>query len=155
MLDCPSAAAVEEDAPTRGRPAPKKQAYVAEVWIDPDWYAVQSAPDPMPSVGLPTTFLLKDVNLVGRESRSRGVHPEVDCGLDTGCSRRQSQLTTDGTRWYVEDLDSANGTYVGSASALPTDPITTRVELGPDDRIYVGAWTRIVVRKALPDELEA
>jgi hypothetical protein len=29
------------------------------------------------------------------------------------------------------------------------------MELGPDDRIYVGAWTRIVVRKASKDEVDA
>ncbi len=151
----PPAPAVDDDTPTRGRPAPRREVWVAEIWIDPDWYDVQSSPDPMPSVGLPETVRLKDTNLVGRESKSRGIAPEVDCGLDTGCSRRQAQLTTDGSRWYVEDLGSANGTFVGSATGpLPTDPITTRTELGPDDRVYVGAWTRIVVRKASREEAE-
>lgn len=129
---------------------------MAEVWIDPDWYQVQSSPDPMPSVGLPAITRLGQSNLVGRVSRTRGLFPEVDCGLDTGCSRQQSRLTTDGSRWYVEDLGSANGTYVGPASGpLPVTAISTRTELGPDDRIYVGAWTRIVVRKAMPDEVES
>ena len=55
----------------------------------------------------------------------------------------------------MEDLESANGTFVGSASgALPEDPIPVgaKRELAPDDRIYVGAWTRIVVRPATEDE---
>ena len=47
-----------------------------------------------PAGGVPLTE--KSV-LVGRPSRSRGIHPEVDCGDDTGVSRRQAQLTTDGT----------------------------------------------------------
>ena len=42
--------------------------------------------------------------------------PTIDCETDSGVSRRQAQLTTDGSRWCVEDLDSANGTFVGSAS---------------------------------------
>ena len=43
---------------------------------------------------------------------------------DPGVSRRQAQLTTDGQRWWVEDLQSSNGTYVGPASGpLPTDPV--------------------------------
>jgi pSer/pThr/pTyr-binding forkhead associated (FHA) protein len=63
-------------------------------------------------------------------------------------------LSTDGNRWWIEDLDSANGTFVGAAAGpLPAMPIPQgRVELNPGQRIYVGAWTRIVVRKATEDE---
>jgi pSer/pThr/pTyr-binding forkhead associated (FHA) protein len=93
--------------------------------------------------------------LIGRVSRSRNIHPEIECPADIGVSRRQAQLTTDGQRWWVEDLQSANGTYVGAASgALPTDalPPGQRRELAQDDHIYVGAWTCIVVRRATPEE---
>jgi hypothetical protein len=129
---------------------------VAEIWIDPDWYEVQETDEPMPSVALPATVVLGVDNLIGRASASRNIHPEVDCGVDSGVSRRQSRLSTDATRWYVEDLGSANGTFVGPASGpLPTAPIQGRYELGPDDRIYVGAWTRIVVRKASKDEVDS
>ncbi|HET7820591.1 MAG TPA: FHA domain-containing protein, partial [Ornithinibacter sp.] len=91
----------------------------------------------------------------GRPSTSRNIHPEVDCTGDPGVSRRQAQLTTDGQRWWVEDLQSSNGTYVGPASGpLPNDPVPPgqRRELSEDDRIYVGAWTRLVVRRATPEE---
>jgi hypothetical protein len=93
--------------------------------------------------------------LVGRQSKSRNIHPEIECSSDIGVSRRQCQLTSDGQRWWAEDLQSANGTYVGAASApLPTEalPPGQRRELGPDDRIYVGAWTCIVIRRATPEE---
>jgi hypothetical protein len=147
---------LDTEEPTRGRPAPRRESYVAEIWIDPDWYEVQETDEPMPSVGLPTTIVLSADNLVGRVSESRNIHPEVDCGIDSGVSRRQSRLSTDGARWYVEDLGSANGTFVGPAAGpLPLSPITGRYELGPDDRVYVGAWTRIVVRKASKDEIDA
>jgi hypothetical protein len=147
---------LDEEEPTRGRPAPRRESYVAEIWIDPDWYEVQETDEPMPSVALPTTVVLGLDNLIGRASTSRNIHPEVDCGIDSGVSRRQSRLSTDATRWYVEDLGSANGTFVGPASGpLPTTPIQGRYELGPDDRIYVGAWTRIVVRKASKDEVDS
>jgi len=130
--------------------------YVAEVWIDPAWYEAQESPDTMPSPGLPEVVGLRAPSiLIGRVSKSRNIHPEIDCGSDSGVSRRQTQLTTDGTRWWVEDLESANGTFVGPASgALPEDPIPVgaKRELAPDDRIYVGAWTRIVVRPATEDE---
>ena len=130
--------------------------FVAEVWIDPAWYEAQESPDAMPSPGLPEVVGLRSAsNLIGRVSQSRNIHPEIDCGSDSGVSRRQTQLTTDGTRWWVEDLESANGTFVGAASGpLPEDPIPVgaKRELAPDDRIYVGAWTRIVVRPATDDE---
>jgi hypothetical protein len=32
-------------------------------------------------------------------------------------------------------------------------PAGQRVELADDDRVYVGAWTRIVVRQAAPGEV--
>jgi hypothetical protein len=138
-------------------PAPTEVAeWVVERWVDPDWYAVQQSDDPCPSPGLPVVIPLTEKSvLIGRPSRSRNITPEVDCGDDTGVSRRQAQLTTDGQRWWVEDLQSSNGTFVGPASGpLPEDPITPgqRLELNPDDRIYVGAWTRLVVRKSTPEE---
>jgi hypothetical protein len=126
------------------------------VWIDPAWYEVQESPDTLPSPGLPTILPLRSRSvLIGRKSRSRNINPEIDCEPDTGTSRRQAQLTTDGTRWWIEDLDSSNGTFVGAASEpLPEDPIPVGVkhELEPDDRVYVGAWTRLVIRAATEDE---
>jgi ribosomal protein L40E len=136
---------------------PLEEPWVAEVWIDPDWYADQESDDPLPSAGVPVVVPLKATSvLVGRTSRSRGIHPDIDLGTDNGISRRHCQLTTDGQRWWVEDLGSSNGTYVGSAvGPLPKDPIDPgeKRELGPDERIYLGAWTRIVVRKATPGEV--
>ncbi len=149
------------DAAHEAPPAPLRRPsvdWVAELWIDPDWYAAQGSSDPMPSPGLPDIVpLVKESNLIGRVSHSRGVFPDVDCELDTGCSRRHAMLSTDGSRWWIEDLDSANGTFVGSAAGpLPAMPLPQgRVELSPGQRIYVGAWTRIVVREATEDEREA
>ncbi len=165
--DAPAKAAEAPAAPPAGQPAPAgapatptrpRVEWVAELWIDPDWYAAQGSTDPMPSVGLPDIAgLTKSSNLIGRVSHSKGIFPEVDCELDSGCSRRHAMLTTDGTRWWVEDLGSANGTFVGPpAGPLPAMPIPQgRVELTEGQRIYVGAWTRIVVRRATPDEQEA
>ncbi len=147
-------------APGDPDPAPLAPAiavdWVAEVWVDPDWYAAQESEDTCPSPGLPAVVELtaKSV-LIGRPSASRNIHPEIDCTGDSGVSRRQAQLTTDGQRWWVEDLQSSNGTYVGTASGpLPADPVAPgqRRELSEDDRVYVGAWTRIVVRRATPEE---
>ena len=130
--------------------------WMAEIWVDPDWYADQESDDPCPSPGLPTVVPLRAQSLlIGRRSQSRNIHPEIECASDVGVSRRQAQLTTDGQRWWVEDLQSSNGTYVGAASGpLPVDPLPPgqRRELAEDDRIYLGAWTRVVVRRATPEE---
>ena len=154
--DNPWAPADEAEAPGEPEAVPTQPvSWVAELWIDPDWYALQGSPDPLPSASLPDIIpLVQEQNLVGRMSVSRGVFPQIDCELDTGCSRRHAMLTTDWTRWWIEDLDSANGTFVGDAAGpLPSMPIPRgRVELRPDQRIYLGAWTRVVIRRATPDE---
>ncbi|MFC8796777.1 FHA domain-containing protein [Promicromonospora sp. NPDC057138] len=137
-------------------PVPGDDAWVAEIWVDPDWYAHERPEDPMPSAGLPGLVTLRQRSLlVGRPSHSRGIRPDVDCGSDPGVSRRHCQLTTDGQRWWVEDLGSSNGTFVAPAGEpLPDNPLTqgVRKEIEEGDRIFIGAWTRLVIRKALPGE---
>ncbi|MCL2735572.1 MAG: FHA domain-containing protein [Propionibacteriaceae bacterium] len=124
--------------------------WVAEVWVDPQWYAFQESTDPLPPLGSPRVVPLKDSALIGRHSASRNINPDIDCEPDVGCSRRQAYLTCADGYWYVNDLDSANGTFVAPATAsLPDEPITGRVQIGADTRVYVGAWTRIVVRPAV------
>ena len=136
---------------------PLAAAWVAEIWIDPDWYADQESTDPLPSPGLPQVVPLHNTSiLIGRASRSRNISPDIDLSSDSGISRRHAQLTTDGKRWFVEDLGSSNGTYVGgSVGALPKDAIPQgqKKEINADDRIYLGAWTRLVVRKASAGEI--
>jgi hypothetical protein len=126
--------------------------WVAEVWVDPDWYAAQGIADPLPSVGAPVIVPLAERSvLIGRTSASRNIHPQIDCSADSGVSRRHAQLSTDGQRWWIEDLQSSNGTFIGGAGEpVPTAPISPgqRVELEDDDRVYIGGWTRIVVRQA-------
>jgi hypothetical protein len=164
-LELPAAEQAVPSVPEGDAPAvalqqlkPPAVDWIAELWIDPDWYAAQGSTDPMPSPGLPDIVpLVKEKSLVGRVSQSRGIFPDVDCELDSGVSRRHAMLTTDGNRWWIEDLNSANGTFVGAAAGpLPAMPIPQgRVELSPGQRIYVGAWTRIVIRKATEDERAA
>ncbi|WP_244932187.1 FHA domain-containing protein [Nocardioides sp. W7] len=147
----PVAAASTSTAP------PLADEWVAEVWIDPDWYADQKSTDPLPSPGLPLVVPLRTTSiLIGRASRSRNINPDIDLSSDNGISRRHAQLTTDGTRWFVEDLGSSNGTYVGDAvGGLPTAPVPVgqKQEVMPDERVYLGAWTRVVVRRATPGEV--
>ena len=152
-----AAAPAVPDAPAAPVAPPLEAGWVAEVWIDPDWYADQDSDDPLPSAGVPTVVPLKQRSiLVGRTSRSRNIHPDIDLTTDSGISRRHCQFTTDGTRWWVEDLGSSNGTYVGGATGvLPQEPVPPgeKREIASDDKVYLGAWTRIVIRKATPGEV--
>jgi FHA domain len=151
----PAASAPQTVPPDADAVAP----WVVEIWVDADWYAGQDVPEACPSPGMPTVVVLRERSvLVGRRSISRGITPEIEISGDTGVSRRHAQLTTDGQRWWVEDLQSANGTYLGAAGKpLPENPITPgqRVELAEDGRVYVGGWTRLVVREATPGDLIA
>jgi len=147
-------------APSRGpSAADTKQAgpvkWIAEVWVDPEWFRLQQSPDQLPSPGVPRVIGLRSNRvLIGRPSPGQPV-PDIDCVADSGVSRRQAQLISDGIRWFLEDLGSSNGTFVGQVDRpLPTQPIRGRVEVSPHDRIYVGSWTRIVIRPALKQEAE-
>src|SRR5438128_473854 len=84
---------------TPAPPAPATGAveWVAEVWIDPDWHAAQDSEEACPSAGEPVVVPLRERSvLIGRTSASRSIHPGIDCGVDTGVSRRHAQLTGDG-----------------------------------------------------------
>lgn len=153
MLDPPSApasAAVASAASGTG--------WVAEVWVDPDWFNLHgiNLGDPCPSATTPKVVVLRDpVATIGRSSRSRGITPTIDCGTDSAVSHKHATLTLDGDRWFIEDTDSTNGTYISVAgSPLPDNAITpaSSRELGANERIQLGAWTRIVIRSALPGE---
>jgi len=151
-----AASVAQGEAPTGNLAPALAKPWVAEVWIDPQWYALQNSPDPLPSPGLPTVVALRHTSiLVGRHSASRGITPDIDCGADNGVSRRHAQLTSDGTRWWVEDLASSNGTFIGEAAEPPPStpiPVGVKREVGPDARLYLGSWTRIVLRLSVEGE---
>jgi FHA domain/Double zinc ribbon len=142
-------------APVGSAPTPADVTWVAEVWVDPDWFTHQQAAGTCPTSGLPTVVPLRGtVQLIGRRSHSRKINPEIDCSGDGAISHRHAQLNLTGERWSVQDLGSTNGTYVGAPGAYPNQqlPPRQRRELADDERIYLGAWTRIVVRKATAAE---
>ncbi len=132
--------------------------WVAEVWVDPDWFNLHgiNLGDPCPSATTPKVVVLREpVATIGRTSRSRGITPTIDCGTDSAVSHKHATLTLDGDRWFIEDTVSTNGTYISVAgSPLPDNAIAPESsrELAANERIQLGAWTRIVIRSALPGE---
>ena len=73
-------------------------------------------------------FLLPEnqPQLIGRSSESLPIS-------DRSVSRRHAELTPDGSRWFIRDIDSANGTFVNGQR------IDGRVELSPGDQIRCGS----------------
>jgi hypothetical protein len=127
-----------------------------EVSADRDWYAVKATADtePFPTDQAPHTVALRGhVAMIGRESASRGIHPDIDAGTDAAVSRRHAQLVHSGDEWQIVDLDSTNGTTVAKAGQAPdTDPLPSGQPrpLAEGDSVMVGAWTRITLRRTAP-----
>ncbi|WP_097677317.1 FHA domain-containing protein [Nigerium massiliense] len=124
--------------------------WVAGVSVDPDWYNTQDSPDELPEGQEPRSVPLPGTRVaVGRTSVRRNIRPDIDCGADTGCSRRHAELVFDGASWTVTDLDSANGTYVRrDGGPMPDEPISGPTKLAEGDSVLVGSWTSITLRRA-------
>jgi hypothetical protein len=82
---------------------------------------------------------------IGRRSGSRGIAPEIEV-TDPGVSRVHARLLArpDGG-WMVVDDGSLNGTYVnGAAQRIGA---RQQVPLVEGDRVHMGAWTTITLRR--------
>jgi hypothetical protein len=68
--------------------------------------------------------------LVGRKDNQRGIYPDVDLGLDggydAGVSRRHAIITPQAGGFVIEDLASANGTFVNGRRLQPQSPVPIR-----------------------------
>jgi len=64
--------------------------------------------------------------VVGRLDATRGVFPDVDLtpdgGLEGGVSRRHARIQRQRTQFFVEDLGSANGTFLNGQRLTPYLP---------------------------------
>lgn len=64
--------------------------------------------------------------LIGRKDNARGIYPDVDLGLDggydAGVSRRHAIISYTNGTYLIEDLGSANGTFVNGRQLAPQAP---------------------------------
>ncbi|MCZ0206549.1 FHA domain-containing protein [Streptomyces sp. UMAF16] len=86
---------------------------------------------------------------IGRRRHSTGDTPDIDLSVppeDPGVSHQHAMLVQqpDGS-WAVVDQNSTNGTTV-NMSEEPIQPFVP-VPLQDGDRVHVGAWTTITVRR--------
>ena len=68
--------------------------------------------------------------LVGRKDNQRGIYPDVDLGLDggydAGVSRRHAIIAPHAGGFMIEDLASANGTFVNGRRVAAQAPTPVR-----------------------------
>jgi hypothetical protein len=103
------------------------------------------APEPQPSHALWLTIINSGRRLclpatrpllVGRQDAARGVYPDLDLstdgGYDAGVSRRHARIWHQSDGYVVEDLASANGTFVNGQRLSPNSPtsVSSGDELG-------------------------
>ena len=130
-------------APRRPRPG-----WTAEVRPDRAYYD-RVSPDGLtfPDDAAPRVFLLTDDEVtIGRRSASRDVQADIDLA-DPGVSHRHAKLVRVGSGGYeVVDTDSTNGTLLNDDPTPLAAETSARVVDG--DRIHVGAWTTITIRRS-------
>jgi hypothetical protein len=75
---------------------------------------------------------------LGREDAAHGILPDLDLtpdgGLEKGVSRRHAKIFSQGETFYIEDVGSANGTFLNDRRLTPYLPYS--VDSG--DRIQIG-----------------
>ncbi|MFG2328691.1 FHA domain-containing protein [Streptomyces sp. NPDC048604] len=86
---------------------------------------------------------------IGRRRHSTGESPDIDLSVppeDPGVSHQHAVLVAqpDGT-WAVVDQNSTNGTTINGAEE-PIQPYVP-IPLQDGDRVHVGAWTTITIRR--------
>ncbi|MEE4542046.1 FHA domain-containing protein [Streptomyces sp. V4-01] len=135
-----------------------RTAWVAVIAADREYFTAMMARSGPEAEGLYFPAFSPEVRLpltgnqitIGRRRHSTGEAPDIDLARapeDPGVSHQHAVLVRqpDDT-WAVVDQDSTNGTTVN----LGEDPIRpyTPVPLDEGDRVHVGAWTTITLRRA-------
>jgi hypothetical protein len=155
----PAGADLDEEAvtgPFRGTPAPPVAGWTALVAADRDYYeAVLRQSDENAAFPFPPYCPERRIPLagpqvrIGRRSVSQGTVPEIDLSEppeDPGASHTHAVLLArPGGTWALVDPGSTNGTTVNGGD----DPIPVNVEvpMRDGDRIHIGVWTTITLRR--------
>jgi hypothetical protein len=130
---------VPEPEPAPAVPAKQWSVTVA---IDP---SLREADSPEPPADVPerTVALDKPVNLIGRKSDKRAIHPEISLDLDDAVSHRHALLTAgDDGSMILRDLGSSNGTRVNGTDVKALEDVA----IHEGDQITLGRWTRLTVK---------
>ena len=123
-------------------PAPSAHAWTIEISVDPAMREPGS-PDPPADVAASTVTLRPGLNLIGRRSTARAIHPEIDLSFDTAVSHRHAliEINPAGSA-FLRDIGAANGTRLNGKQIeqLQDHP------LAPGDRIILGHWSQLLLK---------
>ncbi|MFN8467826.1 MAG: FHA domain-containing protein [Caldilineaceae bacterium] len=82
----------------------------------------------------------KSSYLIGREDQVSGIYPDVDTtrseGDAAGVSRRHAEIVQQSDQWFLQDLNSTNGTFINNQRVAPH----SRQALQSGDQIRLGKW---------------
>jgi FHA domain len=152
----PHAGTPHTGAPSAGAPS-APSAWFAVVAADRAYFDMMTADDPdSAAVTFPPYCPERTLPLtggqirIGRRSVSSGVVPEIDLAeppADPGISHLHAVLLAGPNGgWQLVDPGSTNGTMVNNGTA-PIE-LNVAVPLTDGDRIHVGAWTTITLRRS-------
>jgi pSer/pThr/pTyr-binding forkhead associated (FHA) protein len=91
--------------------------------------------------------LTKTTTMIGRRGRDQSSHPDIDlreAPEDRLVSHEHAVLELQADGLYSVTDRSTNGTFVNADTKPAKQGVPIRINDG--DRIYVGAWTRILFR---------
>lgn len=91
-------------------------------------------------------FEIQTEALIGRANSQPGSRPQIPVSEDDAVSRRHARLYPENGAYFVEDLDSTNGTVLNGQWLRPSTP--TELQVG--DTIEVGETTKIKVMSVEP-----
>ncbi|MDJ0340078.1 FHA domain-containing protein [Streptomyces sp. H10-C2] len=151
------AGATPEAGASAAPAAPEVAVWTAVIAADRDYFTAMMARSGPDATGLYFPSYSPELRLpmtgnqitIGRRRHSTGEAPDIDLSRapeDPGVSHKHAVLVQqpDGG-WSVVDQDSTNGTTVNGA-ADPIQPYLP-VPLKDGDRVHVGAWTTITVKR--------
>ncbi len=101
------------------------------------------SPDPPAGFAASTVELKVGLNLIGRRSAARAIHPEIDLSHDTAVSHRHALIEVNaGGAAFLRDIGAANGTRLNGKEIeqLKDHP------LAAGDAITLGHWSRLVLK---------
>jgi hypothetical protein len=133
-------------APSQAPPQPQAQetskAWQLVIVHDASLRGPES-PEPPADVQPAVIKLEKDINLIGRMSESRAIHPEIPLNLDDAVSHRHALLSKSASGEFVlRDIGSSNGTRL---NGVELEPFTDHA-LSAGDQITLGHFTRITIQ---------
>ncbi|WP_069811366.1 FHA domain-containing protein [Streptomyces sp. TP-A0874] len=148
-----------DHGPGRPGPAapPQQTSWVAVVAPDREYFTAMMARSGPEASGLSLPAYSPEQQLtlsgqqvtIGRRRQSTGESPDIDLSRppeDPGVSHQHAILVQGPEgNWSVIDQNSTNGTTVNNGEE-PIQPFVP-VQLNDGDRVHVGAWTTITVRR--------